>query len=264
MATIRTGRGEQVTGEDLIGAVRFLFTQPQFDPPILSRLALDLYESSIGPEADPSEALELIGLDPQLADGVLRAARARTLAGAPSVSSLGELVAWSGVRGLANLTLEVAATAVFSGAPGYEAQMAACHEHSIRAAHSANIIAGDAARTEPAFMAGLLHDCGTAVGLIALADRRLVRTRHPFEEIESVLIDAHEEIGGIVAAMWHLPGEVCHAVATHHDATPSTLGAMIQVVDRVCSGKMRIAPVSVQEDDPRDAQTGVSASGRRR
>ena len=229
---------------------------------MLSRVALDLYESSAGPEADPAEALQLVGLDPQLAAGVLRAARTRSLAGAPKARSLDELVAWSGVRGLANLALEVAATGIFPPAPGYEAQMDACREHSIRAAHSANIIAGDAAGKEPAFMAGLLHDCGTAVGLIALADRRLFRAHHPFLEVEAVLVEAHEEIGGIVAAMWHLPGEVRHAVANHHGATRSTLGAIIQVVDRICSGKMRVASVAVEEDGLRDAPSGVSASCR--
>lgn len=228
----------------LVEAVRDLFTRPGFEPPFVPRVALEVHAFSRGTQDDPVEVADLLERDPVLAAGVMRAVELRAPAGWRA-SSLHDVLARCGVRGLANLALEVGTLGVFAGARGYDAPMQACREHAIRAAHTATILAGEASvESEPAFMAGLLHDVGTAVGLIALADWRLFPVRHCYEEVQDALLEAHERIGGVVADAWHLPLEVREAIAHHHGAPRGKLAAVVEATERVCLGTFRSAEVT--------------------
>lgn len=188
--------------EDLVAAANVLYTHPRFDPPTIPRVVLEVHALTCEDAFDPEASAELTGLledHPALAAAVLRAVDLRG-ASRWSPGSLQEVAARFGPRGLANLALEIGTASVFSGAPGFEATMEACREHSVRVAHTAGMLAGETSVTsEPAFMAGLLHDVGTAIGLVALADRRLFPTRLPYEDVEGALEEAHERIGLVAA-----------------------------------------------------------------
>jgi putative nucleotidyltransferase with HDIG domain len=239
MAQMRSEAG-RVCADDLVWGVRWLFSQTELRPPRIPRVALELHDLSRRAGARASDAIRLLELDPWLAGGVC--AVAGSIPASPDApGSLREVVARMGVRGLANLALEVGTAPLFSGIAAYEAELRAHLEHALEVAHAANIVAAKALPDdEPAFMAGLLHDVGSAIGLIALASGRLSPAPLPYREALPVLLEAHEELGVIAADAWHLPLEVREVIADHHGAPRSALTELVRVVDRPC--RERSAP----------------------
>jgi putative nucleotidyltransferase with HDIG domain len=226
------------SADDLFGAVQTLFSRPHFSPPQIPRVVLTVHTLSrqVG---SGEEIVFLLGRHPPLTQGILRAVEARRVAGWKGGALRDVLVAF-GPRGLANLALEVATASLFCGVMDYAAELEACREHSVWVAHTASLLAGETRfDTEPAFMAGLLHDVGTAIGLQVLGDRRLFDRRFAYETVEASLLAAHERIGALVADAWDLPPEVCAAVGHHHGRAPSRFAATIGAVDRVYSEKLR-------------------------
>jgi putative nucleotidyltransferase with HDIG domain len=92
-----------------------------------------------------------------------------------------------------------------------------------------------------AFAAALLHDIGLVV-LGRFIDREDVRYLRECIEHEAVstadaeleLLQVHHgEVGGLIAASWHLPESIVEAITHHHNPDASTKSEWVQVADLV-------------------------------
>jgi HD-like signal output (HDOD) protein len=103
--------------------------------------------------------------------------------------------------------------------------MNALRRHSVATAHIAPLVCLYApGLDEYAFMCGLLHDVGAAMGILALAESFGGRVPSP-GETESVLgavLAVHERCADVIARAWNLPGEVGWVLAHHHGLETGT------------------------------------------
>ncbi len=97
-------------------------------------------------------------------------------------------------------------------------------DHAIRTAAVAHGMFGDKSLADDAFTAGLLHDIGRLITVVALPvqmTEALARSRdedRPFHEVErEVMGTTHAELGAYLLGIWGLPYPIVEAVANHHD-----------------------------------------------
>jgi len=201
--------------------LRRTLTSPEYQPPLLPSIALQLMELTRQPQVRLSDVRQLLERDSMLAARVLKLVQSALYSRGAPVRSLDEAISLLGLRTLGELFLQtVLSTRVFR-ADGYEAAMTDLMRHSTVAAHAArNACRLTAIPDEYAFLCGLLHDVGMAAGLLIFASPSRVGERQPappaFEEVASALEVVHEEASGILAEAWQLHPEVRLVLALHH------------------------------------------------
>ncbi len=215
-------------------AVRTLFSAASFEPPILPAVAVELSAIATDPHAQYSQIERLLESDPMLAVRVLKVAQSPVYAGVAKVTTLRDALVRLGVRLLSDIFLEVSVTTSIFRAPGFEAPMEAVRQHSVLVAHTARAIS-TALRLprDGVFLCALLRDVGTAIGLVALASRKIYPRPVPYAEVEASLAEAHEAIGAFVAVKWNLPPDVRRVVSAHHVPPTDLMGSIIALADRI-------------------------------
>lgn len=204
----------------ILAALRARFASPDYRPPMLPAVAVQVYELSRRSDASLAELVGLVERDPLLTAEVVRRAQSPYYAGrgAPA-RTLSEAALRLGISGLAELVLQAALTSRVFRVPGLEPTMEALRRHSVATAHAARALSSRmvVSDADVAFLAGLLHDVGEVVCLHALADLRRGRAF----DIEQVLGAVHacsSEAGRLVVALWGLPPSLVRTVEEHHAA----------------------------------------------
>ncbi len=145
------------------------------------------------------------------------------------ITSLTEAVAYLGLATIRTVALSASAFEIFTGAQGEHeaAALRRLQEHSTLVARIAARIVADPARSDGAFMAGMLHDIGKLVLAAHERDYLIEAIAHAasngtsLHEAELALRGTtHAEIGAYLLGLWGLPFEVVEAVALHHHAEP--------------------------------------------
>ncbi len=198
-----------------------LFESPDYRPPLLPDVALELMSLSRRAGFTVRPFLRTLEKDPLLTATTMRIAASAAYARGRPPGNLREALLRLGERTLGEIVLVAAMSQRVFRAPGYEAPMALLRQHSIATAQGARVFA-EAARKdgETAFLAGLLHDAGIAAALIALTDR--VRHPPPFEQVWPIVDALHPRLTARVAVLWKLPEGVRASVA-RPDAPPAGL-----------------------------------------
>jgi len=131
-----------------------------------------------------------------------------------------------GVAAIRNLALGLGVTKILAKSSSGELQEK-FWDHSITTAAACEVLARHTKTAEPeeAFVAGLLHDIGHHVLLVAVPDEYAqVMAEGPMNTIENerrIIGMAHTRAGQKLLKQWKLPANLCDAVRFHH--TPEVI-----------------------------------------
>lgn len=204
----------------VLGRLEAVFESPKYSPPRLPDAALRLLELSRKATTDLREVQKVLEEDPMLAAEVLRMAHSTSHSGAgrEPVRTLAEAVIRLGLTRVTELFLHASLNLRIFRVKGYQPHMDALRQHSLVVAHLARHLSRRTALyDEHSFLCGLLHDVGTAAGLIAIAESAGRKTPPAFELIWPALKECHAKAGASLSRLWQLPPEVGFVLKQHHD-----------------------------------------------
>ncbi len=207
-----------VAPEELRRSLMGMFRSPNYHPPVLPRVALELHALSRQLDVDVKRVARLAESDPFTAAAVLRRAQSAYYSrGGASVQTIAQAITRLGTRTIGQLFLEVATTARVFRAPGFEEPMERLRTHASAVAHACAVVARHASlEDDHAFLCGLLHDVGLAASIVALCGGTARSALPDFQRVAPVLFEIHAEAGEIVTRLWRLPPNVVAVVAGHH------------------------------------------------
>lgn len=178
------------------------------------------------PDADIGELARLVSADPALAAGVLAVANSAAYRGRSEVETVRDAIARLGFEEVARIAGAVSAKSLFS--PRLKAELSAfgelfgaLHRRALTVASGAAWLAlqKPGARSDRAFLGGMLHDVGKSIALRSVAALVLDRELQlgPGEPRLVRLLDlVHLEVGAEVHAEWRLPHYLSDIAARHH------------------------------------------------
>jgi len=226
------GAGGLATVMFLVTNLRQLFSSPNYRPPLLPTVALEVHELTFVPDVDVDRVVSVLEKDAMLAAQILRVAGSAAYGGWGGEVSLKQAVIRLGLKNLNSVTWEVAANLRVFRSQNYGPLMEQLRTHSTVSAHLCRFVATQRQLPpELAFLCGLLHDIGMAATLLVLADQ--VEGGRNVDPIllDLVLGETHQEISGLIARLWHLPTEVEFVLANHHNgADPEKVTPLSAVV----------------------------------
>ena len=226
---------EFATSEELQKLLLSLFESPDYRPPVLPDVALELSELTKKPNASYDEVIAVLQNDPLIVAKVLKIAQSSLYGG--RLQSLHAAVQRLGINTLRDIVWQVAAGPRLFNARSYMPIMERVRAHSVFTAYAARMIAARAGlAAQHAFLCGLLHDMGIAGTLISLAE---AGAQAPPLTTLLVTIDAvHERAGASISKAWSLAPELVSAIEHHHRYHPEiaevpVLSAVICVADQL-------------------------------
>lgn len=204
--------------DHLMTAVRGLFASPNYHPPMLPQVAMEVHALTKRADVGLAAVVRLIERDAMLAAAVLRRAQSPAFATKIPPRSLGDAASRLGMNGLRDLVFEVAMAGRVFRSEAFGGAMDQIRRHSIRVAHAARLVAAETAIADDAvFLAGLLHDVGLVAGVHALTELARIGERIDLVTAAPVLRDVHLDAGVSLVRLWRLPEEVGWIVGAHHD-----------------------------------------------
>ena len=196
-------------------------------PGSLPQLALRILNLVADPDADPGELAQLVSRDPAIAAGVLRVANSAAYPQGSPAQTVRDAINRIGLRELARIAGTLSAGALFN--PKARAEFAAYgaffqeqfhHATATSMAASSLAMSVPHARSDRAFLAGLLHDVGGPIALRSLAalahDDPALRALGP-DRVRRLIDRVHVEIGSEVHQKWGLPDFATVVCVRHHD-----------------------------------------------
>jgi HD-like signal output (HDOD) protein len=193
-----------------------IFKSPDYKPPVLPEVAIDLVELTRKQNVSYEDVIKLLERDPIVASDVLRAAQSPLYASRTPVRSLADAVNRLGIATLREIVWQIALNLRLFRVKGYTAPMKRLQAHSVCTAHIARLIAGHAGvAAEQAFLCGLLHDVGISGTLIALSEAG-PKAPPALDMLWPGLDRMHTEASGMMTRLWGLSPEVCAVVGQHH------------------------------------------------
>jgi len=191
--------------------------------PTLSLRILNLVAS---PNADVSEMARLISADPALSAGILTVANSVFHRGLSEIETVRDAVTRLGLDEVGRVAGALSARSLFNPRLKLELQafgpgFAALYRRAIAIATGAAALAmRTGARSDRAYLGGLLHDVGRTVALRAVADlaREGQLGLEPSDpRIERAVDRVHVDVGAEVHQEWQLPQYLTVLAVRHHD-----------------------------------------------
>lgn len=221
--------------EKLLPALRQALFRADYNPPLLPASAMQLLEMSRRPDVSFREVVELLERDPMIAGRVLSVAQSPLYGRGQPVRTLEQALTRLGLTTLSHIFMQVVVTTKIFRVPQYAEPMELLRRHAVVVAHGARLICRSTALdAELAFLCGLLHDVGFALGLIEIASWSPQRPV-PFDALQMPLADVHADVTSIVARSWNLPAEVALVLKHHHspvvEGRTHPLAAAVQIAD---------------------------------
>lgn len=218
--------------EDLILA----FDDPNYRPPTLPTVALDVMRISARDDADVKEIVAVLERDQMLAATVLRLVSSPLYAARKPITSLDAAVMRLGVHAVRDAVFEVALRQGVFGVSRYSETVASIAKHSTLTAYLTRIVCRRAGISgDLAFICGLLHDVGFAGLLLAVA--HVERGAAPPLHLLWRDVDAlHERASLMLCERWGLPQQVVEVVGHHHHlhtGDTASIAAAVRIADHL-------------------------------
>jgi HD-like signal output (HDOD) protein len=214
-----------LSDEDVFGAsptalaahIRRVVTAPDYHPPLLPAVAVELVQLSSDPATPMHKVGNLVRSEPLIAAKVLQLAQSAMYSRGAAITSLDDAMARLGLKNLSDLFLQAAMTTRVFRAKGYEEPMDALRKHSVLCAHLSRLVCR---RTgfpdEYAYMCGLLHDVGIATGILIFGETKRDQRALKYEDIRPGIEVVHEEASAVLGKAWGLPPDVLLVLGHHH------------------------------------------------
>ena len=190
----------------------------------------------------------LIEQDPVLAGSVLRLANSALYSQKQTVSSVAGAINLIGIDRLRNVVTALSVSQMWKRIPNADGWSTAdFNEHGLATAILAGSLADHVPNDFPegAFLAGLLHDVGKLlIVLAAPADYReilclyeAVGNQRTWTECERAVLETdHASLSALALQQWKIAEPIRHAVAWHHDPEPHKLSQVVALSDRIANG----------------------------
>jgi HD-like signal output (HDOD) protein len=224
------------------------FNNPDYRPPPLPGVALELMSLSNRDDATIDRIVRLLEQDQMLAGGVMRLIGSPLYAARTRIRSLKEAVVRLGVRTVRDLVFETALNQGVFQLAEYSETIEQIRRHSTVTAYIARIVCKHAkVDEEHAFLCGLLHDIGFA-GLLFAVSNIEAESSPPLIQLWAEIDTLHEQASRIVTRLWSLPIEIQELVGHHHHlhtGETSRIAAAIHIADRLSErfGASVVGPV---------------------
>jgi len=192
------------------------FRSPQYKPPVLPAVALELTSLTRKASVSYDEVVRVVEKDPLLVASLLKLAQSPLYAGRSHVQSLQEALNRLGINTLRDMVWQIVVGLRLFRAPAYSGIMERLQSHSTFTAYAARFIALEAGiGAEHAFLCGLLHDVGWSGALVIVSER--VPTP-PRDDVLFATIDKmHAEAAAAMGTLWELSPEIIDVIGHHHD-----------------------------------------------
>ncbi|MBX7193788.1 MAG: HDOD domain-containing protein [Sandaracinaceae bacterium] len=249
--------GDFVDPDEILAYLRARFGSPQYRPPVLPAVAMQVHNLTRRNDTSISEVVALVRRDPFLAADVLRRAQSPMFATKAPPRTLEDAASRLGMNGVRDLVFEVALNGRIFRAKGFEEPMDAVRKHCLLVAYCTQAVAQMTRTSEDtAFLAGLLHDVGMLAALHALAEGAQGKTVD-LALASSALREVHVEAGVIVVRAWSLPQEIEAMVAAHHHpqigTTVNPLAACVVTAEAIAvslAGPAKAGPIDLGGQAP--------------
>jgi HD-like signal output (HDOD) protein len=242
--------------DTLTERLQTLFASPQYRPPVLPTVAVQILELSQRPGVTFDEVVSVLEKDPLLAARVLSVSSSALYAGMTQVTSLRQASVRLGLKTLRDLVLEAAMNLRVFRVPGYEEPMERLRRHSSVTAQIARVVCKrSSVDAEHAFICGLLHDVGFAAGILALVENQKAGDRLAYEDMAPAVAAYHEEATAWVGKLWKLHPPILDVISRHHRLGPSAppLVPVLIVAEQLAYElDAGIAPIAWPEGAQRD------------
>ena len=208
------------------------FENPNYRPPPLPSIAVELQRLSTHEDAGIDDVVRLLEKDEMLAGSVIRLVASPVYAGRGPVRSLREAVIRLGVRTVRDVVFESALRRGVFDQSEYRETIEQIGRHSRATAYIARAVCRHARiNDDMAFLCGLLHDIGFAAVLFSAARAKPAPT---LAEMWAETDALHEQGSKLVTKLWGLPPELSTIVGAHHHVhtgATSRMAAAITVSD---------------------------------
>jgi len=224
------------------------FDNPNYRPPPLPGVALELMTLSNRDDATVDRVVRLLEQDEMLAGGVMRLIGSPLYAARTRIRSLKEAVVRLGVRTVRDLVFETALNQGVFQLAEYGETIEQIRRHSTVTAYIARIVCKHAKIDEEhAFLCGLLHDIGFA-GLLFAVSNIEAEDSPSLIQIWGEIDVLHEQASRLITKLWSLPNELQEVVGHHHHlhtGETSRVAAAIHIADRLSErfGASVVGPV---------------------
>lgn len=221
---------DDVESNPLVVAMRGVFIDPNYRPPAMPRVALQLHALSRLPETSVKDIELVLASDPILAGTLMKRSQSALFCPGGPARSIHEAIVRLGLRAVADMCLEVAMKMRVFRCQPYEEPMEKLLLHSTAVAHFAQLISRRTSMcADHAFFVGLMHDVGSAACLIALSEYKLAGATLPsIAEAWPAITHVHADASSSLATAWGLPDDITRVLRDHHqvcaneeDASPA-------------------------------------------
>jgi HD-like signal output (HDOD) protein len=239
------GRGVVALEQDFVDEVEVrqrleaTFRSPEYKPPTLPAVALELLGLAQDPNADFAKVGKVLESDPIITGQVLRVAQSPVYAGRMPITTIPQALSRLGIKTLRDIVLQVALNARVFRAKPYQPTMESLQRHSTAVAHLAKIISRYTSfEGDYAFLCGLLHDVGIAGSLIALNESN-PKSPPPLDDVWPAIQAVHAEASQLMASQWQLPPDIALTVGAHHSVLiqgyPHPVAATVYLANEVAT-----------------------------
>jgi len=250
--------------------LRFHFLANRPEPAAFPRVGLRLLDLVLDDAADTGELCRLVELDQAVSGAVLARANAAAGRALDPIETVRHAVTRIGLSEVARVAASTSLRTLYDdrvsrGFGAHAALWPILFQHAVVSGRLADELARGRRDAQPglAFMAGLLHDVGLAVGMRSLAALTVDGTlpaREPASALR-ILLAGHVELGVEAARAWRLPARLVEAVERHHEeglpATPAL--ATVQVVKVASALDLLLAMPEACPGAPHEAVQGARA-----
>lgn len=203
--------------EELCDQLLATMASPQYQPPTLPRVAMELMRLANQPDVTVDEVAKLLERDTLLTGRVMTLVQSAVYVGSSKITSIKEGLVRIGLRALRDIVIDASMRVRVFRSQAYSGAMERLQRHSAMTAHVSRIICRHTKNdAEYSFLCGLLHDVGIAGSLICLGQAARGKSAPQLVAVWPAIERAHAEAGARMAELWGLPEEVQTALRAHH------------------------------------------------
>ena len=225
--------------ETMVERLLLCLNAPDYRPPTLPSIAVDLLGLSRQADVDFGDVVGLLEQDSMIAGRILKMVQSPIYSGVSELTSLHDALVRLGLKTLRDVVMQIAMNMKVFRSPDYADTMDMIRRHCTMTGHLSKLVAQRSSQPgEYAFLAGLLHDVGIAGTLLALSEHKGERTKPPdLISIWPAVDRVHAHAAEIMADHWNLPDDIKTVLGNHHkvliDREPHALSGTVCIADHL-------------------------------